>query len=121
MDYKSKFISIFSEKISREGSKNLLDWMESTDFFTAPASTKFHGAKESGLVEHSVKVYEILREKHFDETETLEAQLFNKIKTHDYLYLHFPDSNSITLNKSFFKRIKAELIYFLKQINSALL
>ncbi len=61
------------------------------------------------------------KSKHFDETETLEAQLFNKIKTHDYLYLHFPDSNSITLNKSFFKRIKAELIYFLKQINSALL
>lgn len=73
MDYKSKFVSIFNEKISREGSRNLLDWMESTDFFSAPASTKFHGAKESGLVEHSVKVYEVLREKHFDETDDEES------------------------------------------------
>ena len=36
---------------------------ESTDFFTAPASTRFHGDHEGGLLEHSLKVYEILNEK----------------------------------------------------------
>lgn len=73
MDYKSKFISVFNDKISREGSGDLLSWIKSTDFFVAPASTKFHGAKESGLVEHSVKVYEVLRGKHFDENDDEES------------------------------------------------
>ena len=34
-----------------------------TDFFTAPASTRFHGSYEGGLLEHSMKVYEILNYK----------------------------------------------------------
>ena len=33
------------------------------DFFIAPASTRFHGNHEGGLVEHSIKVYEILKHK----------------------------------------------------------
>ena len=37
--------------------------MEKTDFFEAPASTRFHGSYAGGLVEHSIKVYEILCEK----------------------------------------------------------
>ena len=73
MDYKERFVSIYNEKISRAGSKELLDWISSTDFFVAPASTKFHGAKDSGLVEHSVKVYEVLREKHFDSYDDEES------------------------------------------------
>ena len=42
MGYKEDFISIYQEHISREGSKELLEWLQTTDFFTAPASTKFH-------------------------------------------------------------------------------
>ena len=34
--------------------------MEKTDFFTAPASTRFHGSYEGGLLEHSLNVYECL-------------------------------------------------------------
>jgi hypothetical protein len=37
--------------------------MQKTDFFEAPASTRFHGAYEGGLLEHSMKVYEIFKEK----------------------------------------------------------
>ena len=44
MGYKEDFISIYQEHISREGSKELLEWLQTTDFFTAPASTKFHCA-----------------------------------------------------------------------------
>ena len=34
-----------------------MQWLEGTDFFTAPASTRFHGSYEGGLVEHSLAVY----------------------------------------------------------------
>ena len=54
---KEEFIKIYTENIKREGSEKLLEWLESTDFFTAPASTKFHSAVEGGLCEHSVNVY----------------------------------------------------------------
>ena len=49
--------------VKREGMEDLIKFLESTDFFTAPASTRFHGDFAGGLVEHSMKVYEILVEK----------------------------------------------------------
>ena len=67
MDYKEHFEEIYRENISRSGSEELLEWLEKTDFFTAPASTKFHGACTGGLVQHSVNVYEVMMEKHFEE------------------------------------------------------
>ncbi len=74
MSYKEEFLSIFEENVSRQGSKELLDWMEKTDFFTAPASTKYHCACPEGLVMHSLSVYHTMVEKHFDEeTDTLES------------------------------------------------
>ncbi|MDR7867791.1 MAG: HD domain-containing protein [Sporomusaceae bacterium] len=41
----------------RPGRTDLASWLESTDFFTAPASTQYHGAHEGGLLEHSLAVY----------------------------------------------------------------
>lgn len=67
MGYKEQFIEIYQQNITRSGSQELLDWLSKTDFFTAPASTKFHCACLGGLVQHSVKVYEVMMEKHFDE------------------------------------------------------
>jgi HD superfamily phosphohydrolase YqeK len=47
------------EHVKREGISNLNNWLESeTDFFSAPASTKFHGNYPGGLVEHSLHVLE---------------------------------------------------------------
>ncbi len=57
MTAKDEFIKIYTETIKREGADKLLEWLESTDFFTAPASTKFHSNIEGGLCEHSVNVY----------------------------------------------------------------
>jgi len=54
---KDEFLHIFSDNIKRAGSAELIAWMEKTDFFTAPASTKYHGAHEGGLLDHSIKVY----------------------------------------------------------------
>lgn len=50
-------------KIKRLGADVLLGWLEGkTDFFTAPASTRFHGAHESGLIIHSLYVCDIMKE-----------------------------------------------------------
>jgi len=54
---KEEFIKLFNENIKREGAKELLDWLLKTDFFVAPASTKFHLAVEGGLCFHSLNVY----------------------------------------------------------------
>lgn len=59
---KDQFISLLRQT-NREGIENLIAFLEKTDFFTAPASTRFHGCYEKGLLEHSLKVYEILKEK----------------------------------------------------------
>ena len=57
---KEKFEKIFIDKIKRNGSSNLLKWLNDSDFFIAPASTKFHGCCEGGLLKHSLNVYERL-------------------------------------------------------------
>lgn len=62
MTDKERFISIFKEKITREGSRELLNYLcsESCDFFIAPASTRYHGAEIGGLCRHSLNVYDCL-------------------------------------------------------------
>ena len=56
-----RFLSVYQEKIRREGADKLLDYLRTgTDFFTAPASTRYHGAYEGGLLEHSLNVYDCL-------------------------------------------------------------
>ena len=66
MDYKAEFIRIFSENVSRPGAQQLLDWLATTDFYTAPASTRFHGACECGLVMHSINVYNVLMSRFYN-------------------------------------------------------
>ncbi len=59
---KDKFLTLL-KTVKREGIEELIEFLEKTDFFQAPASTRFHGNYEGGLVEHSIKVYEILKHK----------------------------------------------------------
>ena len=61
MDPKSEFTRIATENIHRNGLTDLMAWLETTDFYFAPASTKHHGAFESGLVMHSLNVYSNLK------------------------------------------------------------
>ena len=60
MSDKEKFLEIYTGNIKREGADKLLEFLEKSDFFTAPASTRFHGAYEGGLLRHSLNVYECL-------------------------------------------------------------
>lgn len=49
--FESKLLST-----DREGVEDLLEYLKSIGFYDAPASTRFHGAFEGALVEHSVFV-----------------------------------------------------------------
>ena len=60
MNNKERFIEIFETNIKREGADKLLEFLKSSDFFRAPASTRYHGAYEGGLCEHSLNVYDCL-------------------------------------------------------------
>lgn len=47
----------------RPGVKDLVAWLEGTDFIYAPASTRYHSAHQGGLLEHSLNVYyELIRQ-----------------------------------------------------------
>ena len=96
MDKKEEFIKIFNENITREGAKNLLDYLESSDFFTAPASTRYHNNVRGGLVAHSINVYnrfkklvideygENYREKISDESIAIISLLHDVCKINSY-------------------------------------
>lgn len=64
MTNREKFIDIFTTHIHREGASDLLAYLTgaNSDFFTAPASTRYHLACEGGLVDHSIHVYECLKD-----------------------------------------------------------
>ena len=59
---KEKFLELL-RTVKRDGIEDLINFLEKSDFFKAPASTRFHGNYEGGLAEHSMKVYEILKHK----------------------------------------------------------
>lgn len=85
MTDKENFIKIYTENIHREGSDKLLDWLEKTDFFSAPASTKYHLAEEGGLIKHSLNVYRMFRDevirfsKDKSGIDTLDAEMEEKV------------------------------------------
>lgn len=57
-----KFEELLGE-VKREGIENLLGFIRKSDFYTAPASTRFHLCEEGGLLKHSLHVYECLNAK----------------------------------------------------------
>ncbi len=81
---KEEFIELLRQT-NREGIENLIDFLNKTDFFEAPASTKFHGCYKGGLLEHSIKVYEILKNKTEDsDTVKIVALLHDVCKANFY-------------------------------------
>lgn len=60
MTSRERFIELYTTLIKREGADKLLEYLKSSDFFTAPASARYHSSYEGGLLEHSLKVYDCL-------------------------------------------------------------
>ena len=90
MTEREEFLDIFRTHVTRPGSEKLLDWMDNkTDFFSAPASTRFHGAYDGGLCKHSLNVYHVLRNSFFqpgdsEETFAICALLHDLCKANFY-------------------------------------
>ena len=89
MSYQDEFLEIYRSKISREGSVPLLEWLQKTDFFTAPASSKYHCACRDGLVQHSVSVYRTMMEKHFEQGKDSEESFAICALLHDVCKAQF--------------------------------
>ena len=52
---KQQFLQLL-RSTNRLGIENVINWLEDSDFFEAPASTVFHGNYAGGLLEHSLNV-----------------------------------------------------------------
>jgi hypothetical protein len=59
---KERILNLWS-LIGRPGIDKLVEFLETSDFFTAPCSTQYHLAKPGGLAEHSLNVYKLLDKK----------------------------------------------------------
>jgi hypothetical protein len=66
---KDTFIKIINKNVKRDGIENLVNWLKKTDFFEAPASTRYHMSTKGGLCAHSLNVYERLKKEIFSEYE----------------------------------------------------
>jgi len=53
----------FLSRVGRTGMAELIAYIQTTDFFMAPASTKYHCSYEGGLAEHSLNVLKRLAAK----------------------------------------------------------
>ena len=99
MENKELFLNTCKEIIKRRGIDQLLEWIEKTDFFTAPASTRFHGAYSGGLVEHSLNVFQRMYKHNQYSPETLAiVSLFHDLckadfYTVDYKNVKQPDGS----------------------------
>lgn len=90
---KQRFLGLFKQHIARKGSDDLLSLLEQSDFFTAPASTRYHGSHDGGLLAHSLNVYDYLvrllqseglAKAYSDETVAIVALLHDLCKVHFY-------------------------------------
>lgn len=83
MKNKDRFLQLYRAHIKRPGSDELLAWLERSDFFKAPASTRFHLACEGGLCQHSLNVYDRLVGLLKD--ESLKAACFKNEETEEQI------------------------------------
>lgn len=84
MDYKAEFLQIFDQYVTRRGKDRMLEWLCQTDFFTAPASTRYHGACECGLVMHSLNVYKLLKQRNDVEKQYSDETVAVVALCHDF-------------------------------------
>ena len=108
MNSKEKFIEIYKENIKREGADKLLEYLLSpaSDFFTAPASARYHNSFEGGLCDHSVNVYECLLS--YLESDRAKAFGFNYSRESIAIVALLHDLCKVGVYKKGFRNVKDE-------------
>lgn len=76
-DIRNEFLEIYNTHITRPGADKMLEFLNSSDFFSAPASTRYHGSFEGGLLAHSINVYRCL-------TDYLERERVREVYKMEY-------------------------------------
>lgn len=95
-----EFVSIVNTNIVREGINSLLEWLEESDFYTAPASARYHNCFQGGLCLHSINVYNrILTKKYIDESISPESLAIVSL---------FHDLCKVNFYKQDFRNVKNE-------------
>lgn len=90
MDNKERFVTL-CRNVKRDGIEELLDWVKKSDFFTAPASTRFHGSYPGGLLQHSLNVYDELKRvlEAYPEIECSEESAIICALFHDFCKINY--------------------------------
>lgn len=70
MTNQERFENLMEMAKHRDGWKDLMNYIRKSDFYKAPASTRFHLSCEAGLLQHSLNVYDALIGRLVDVTET---------------------------------------------------
>lgn len=115
---KQEYIDLYRKSITREGADKLLAFLESSDFFTAPASSRFHNSVEGGLCQHSLNVFYCLQDflegvyfkqvfgfSYSDETVAVAALLHDLCKIDNYIvdYKNAKNANGIWERVPYYK------------------
>lgn len=110
MDPRERFISLYRQYIHREGAEELLEWLDQSDFFTAPASARYHSCYAGGLCQHSINVFECLwayvKRKRCQEIYQLNTEEYNEESLAIVGLLH--DLCKVNVYKPGFRNVKDE-------------
>lgn len=105
METKEKIIKILKDNVKREGIDRLLFFLEESDYYEAPASIQYHSNEKGGLAEHSLSVYNILKEKndrygkeYSEETIAIVGLLHDVCKINFYKEKEFEPATPAQLN-----------------------
>ena len=84
LENREKFMELM-RKTERAGVEDMLKWLDTTDFYSAPASTKYHGSYPGGLVQHTLNVaYELKQLADFYEVKIPKDSILICALGHDF-------------------------------------
>jgi len=95
MNKQETIINLIALYLKKRKYRSFTNWLvDGTDFFTAPASTCFHNNFKGGLMEHSMQVYKLLKEKNkryklglSDDTIFVTGMFHDLSKIHTYKWI----------------------------------
>lgn len=85
-------VLLLLNSVKREGMQNLIDWLKTTDYFTAPAAQSHHSNFEGGLISHCLKVYKVFKdncERHKTKINLSEESIIIISLLHDLCKVNF--------------------------------